>query len=92
MSHREQAPVVRRISGEPRGPGEFAVVSATDPDHEWVVFWRNAHTHACLCPGFMPDKPCRHVRAVFDAIKAEWEALRATGALDRWPKKETMTV
>jgi hypothetical protein len=69
----EQARVIR-VAGEITGAGTFAVRSATDPDQSWTVEWVNARSHWCGCPAFARSREntCRHVRAVFEAIRGEW--------------------
>jgi len=87
MSGRGAAGAVR-VAGAAPGPGAFEVASATDPGRRWVVEWRSARTHWCGCPRFARAGRCRHVQAVFEAIKAEYGTLRASGAFRRWPAKE----
>jgi hypothetical protein len=77
-----------RVAGTAPGPGAFEVASATDPAHRWVVEWRSPAAHWCGCPRFARAGRCRHVRLVFEAIRAEYAALRASGALRPRPATE----
>lgn len=77
---------IRRIGGTPTGPGAFAVRSATSPEHEWVVEWRDSSALWCGCPGFTRRARCRHVLAVFDRIAGEWRERRANEKQERVPR------
>ena len=60
-----------RTSGEPCGPGEWVVPSATSPGATWTVFWRTEGVHFCFCPGFQHRGTCRHLAAVALAVEVE---------------------
>jgi uncharacterized Zn finger protein len=60
-----------RASGEPCGPGEWVVPSATDRNHFWRVLWQTEGVHFCFCPGFQHKGTCRHLAAVALAIEIE---------------------
>ena len=82
MTDQAHATAVRRLSGAPTGPGDFAVRSeTTDPTQEWAVTWVNSRNVYCGCPAFAHahEGRCKHVLAVFDAIAREWQERRTAG-------------
>jgi hypothetical protein len=68
-----------RLSGEPAGPGEFAVDSATTPGEQWRVFWRTYDVAFCGCPSFTHRRRCRHLEQVALAIEVEARETVAAG-------------
>lgn len=68
---RTSAAVAVRTTGEPCGPGEWIVPSATSPGATWTVFWQTEGTAFCFCPGFQHRGTCRHLAAVALAVEVE---------------------
>lgn len=75
-------PHVVRYSGEPCGPGAFAVQSAANPDLAWYVEWQNAAVRWCACARFTNKNTCRHTEAVTVLWREEHEAALAARRAD----------
>lgn len=70
--------VAVRLTGEPPGPGEWAVPSRTFPGECRVVVWRADDLRYCGCPGFHRRRTCRHAEAVALAVEVEARRLTTT--------------
>jgi SWIM zinc finger len=74
----------RRLSGQPAGPGTFALVSRTIPDRRYLCTVTPERIY-CTCDGYAYRSSCWHVIAVTAVLRQEASALlqeRAARRLD----------